>query len=62
MAPIPVVSLLSVVLSVVLTIRPVLCRQVTPVGAVFVAMTMHRWHGFICSVQHICDGKNLPQS
>jgi len=34
-APIPVVPLLSVVLPVVLTITPVLFRQVTPVGAVF---------------------------
>jgi hypothetical protein len=36
--PIPVVPLLSVVLPVVLTIRPVLCRQVTPVGAVLVVV------------------------
>jgi uncharacterized YccA/Bax inhibitor family protein len=34
-APIPILSLRSVVLPVVLTIPPVLCRQVTPVGAVF---------------------------
>jgi hypothetical protein len=34
-APIPVVSLPSVVLPVVLPIAPVLCDQVSPVGAVF---------------------------
>jgi hypothetical protein len=37
-APIPVVPLLSVVLPAVLTIRPVLCRQVTPVGAALVVV------------------------
>jgi uncharacterized YccA/Bax inhibitor family protein len=39
-APIPVVSLRSVVLPVVLTIPPVLCRQVTPVGAVFAVVPL----------------------
>jgi hypothetical protein len=34
-APVPVVPLHSVVLPVVLTIAPVLCCQVTPVGVVF---------------------------
>ena len=38
MAPIPVVPLRSVVLPVVLTIPPVLCRQVAPVGAVLVVV------------------------
>jgi hypothetical protein len=37
-APIPVVPLDSVVLPVVLAITPVLCCQVTPVGAVFVVV------------------------
>jgi hypothetical protein len=37
-APIPVVSLNGVVLVVVLTIVPVLFRQITPVGAVFVVV------------------------
>ena len=37
-APIPVVPLDAVVLPVVLTITPVLCCQVTPVGALFVVI------------------------
>ena len=37
-APIPVVPLRSVVLLVVLTITPVLCCEVTPIGAVFVVV------------------------
>jgi hypothetical protein len=37
-APIPIVLLHSVVLPVVLTITPVLCCQVTPVGVVFVVV------------------------
>ena len=37
-APIPVVPLRSVVLLVILTIAPVLSREVTPVGAVFVVV------------------------
>jgi len=37
-APIPVVPLHSVVLHLVLTIPPVSCRQVTPVGAVLVVV------------------------
>jgi hypothetical protein len=37
-APIPIVPLHCVVLPVVLTIRPVFCRQVTPVGAVLVVV------------------------
>jgi hypothetical protein len=37
-APIPVVPPHAVVLSVVLTITPVLCCQVTPVGVVFVVV------------------------
>jgi len=37
-APIPIVPLHSVVLPVVLTIGPVFCRQVTPVGAVLVVV------------------------
>jgi hypothetical protein len=37
-APIPVVPLHAVVLPVVLTITPVLCCQVTPVGALFVVV------------------------
>jgi hypothetical protein len=37
-APIPVVPLHAVVLPVVLTITPVLCCQVTPVGVLFVVV------------------------
>jgi len=35
MAPVPVVPLNAIVLSLVFTIAPVLCREVTPVGAIF---------------------------
>jgi len=35
MAPMPVVALHAAVLRVVLTIGPVLCHEVAPVGAVF---------------------------
>ena len=35
MAPIPVISVRSIVCSVELTIGPVLCRQVVPVRAIF---------------------------
>jgi hypothetical protein len=37
-APIPVVPLYTVVLPAVLTITPVLCCQITPIGAVFVVV------------------------
>ena len=38
MAPIPVISVHSGVRSVELTVGPVLCRQVAPVGPIFVVI------------------------